>query len=167
MGLGYLLVQANYVDEALIDLYWIVSGRTEVDVLKDLRGRPLGPLGDAVATAYEAQIQDPQLRRQFEELKPLLKATRDVRNDFIHAYYVFGGDHLRRTRRPKSGAAVEMIRKLRASDIEAALATLGQAQDAVLAVYDATVEHLPPVQARFGAVAADGTYTPAWTIPPD
>jgi hypothetical protein len=126
----------------------------------------LGGLRKIVVEAYEARITDPTLRAQFDALKTRLVAALDVRNEFIHATYVFARTALQHARRPKTGPPVEKIRTLRGEDHETAINVLGEAHEAVLAMYDATVEHLPAVYPRGGSISPDGTYTPAatWSI---
>jgi hypothetical protein len=167
-ALGYLLVQVNYLDDALVDLYWIVAGKTEVELIHAIRRETLGGLRRIVIEAYEDRITDVTLRAQFDALKPLLTAALAVRNEFIHASYVFAKTALEHTRRPTTGPPVERIRTLQSEDLEAAINVVGAAQEAVLAMYDVTVEHLPAreIHPRGGSVSADGTYTPGatWAI---
>ncbi len=167
-GLGYLLVQANYLDDALVDLYWIVAGKTETELIRAVRGKTLGELRWMVTKAYETRIADPKLRADLDALKLQLEAALQARNDFIHASYVFGRTSLQHTRRPKTGPAVEKIRTLHIEDLEKAIDIIGHAQDAALALYDATVEHVPAreIHPRSGSVSPDGTYIPGatWAI---
>lgn len=168
-GLGYLLVTANDLDDALVDLYWIVSGEAEVDLIRAVRRETLGSLTDLVITTYERRVSDARLLQQLAALKPCLKAAVNVRNEFIHASYVFAGTSLQHRRRPRSGPAIEKLRTLRSGDIEAAINVLGEAQEATYSLYDATVEQIPPheIHPRGGNISSDGTYTPAavWSIP--
>lgn len=167
-ALGYLLVQANYLDDALVDLYWIVAGKNEADLIRTVRTETLGGLRRIVIEAYESRITNPTLRAQFDALKPQLAAALGVRNEFIHASYVFARTALQHTRRPRTGPPVERIQTLRRDDLEAAINVLGEAVEAVLAMYDVTIEHLPAreVHPRGGSISAAGTYVPGatWTI---
>lgn len=168
-GLGYLLVHANYLDDALVDLYWLVSGKTEVELIRTVRDGTLGGLCQLVPRAYERRVSDAQLLQQLAALKPKLAAALDVRNEFIHARYVFARTSLQHTRRPRRGPVVEKIRTLQLADLETAINVLGAAQEATYELYDATVEHIPDheVQPRGGSISADGTYTPSasWALP--
>ncbi|MBK9032067.1 MAG: hypothetical protein IPL61_12210 [Myxococcales bacterium] len=142
--LGLLLIHANYVDEALVDLYWTVARKSEPDLIVAVRGKTLGGLVKAVCDTYTDTITDGALLERLERLRPLLDDALQVRNDYVHAYYVFtGGPSLDRTRRPKKGATVEVLKNVQVTDLESAIETLGAAQEAILDLYDATVEHVP------------------------
>ena len=76
---------------------------------------------------------------------------------------------LEHRRRPKTGPAIEKLRKLQIADIEKAIDALGSVQEAILELYDVIVTHIPAheIQPRGGQVSPDGTYTPqaSWAIP--
>src|SRR5438128_1835028 len=99
-ALGYLVVQAGYLEESLVDLIWIVSGKTEIKLIEGVRGGTLGALIRAAVAAFEARIDDPPLRSQLDAAKPLLARALDLRNQFIHARWVFGATVMVRHRRP-------------------------------------------------------------------
>jgi hypothetical protein len=108
-ALGYLPIQVNYLDEALVDLYHVVAGTNEVDTLRAVRELTLGGLRTLTVRAYEARITDPELRRQFDDVKVQLDRAVFVRNDYVHARYVFGfKSGIQHTRRPRSGPVVDV-----------------------------------------------------------
>ena len=164
-ALGYLLVQANYLDDALVDLYWLVAGKTEVDLILAVRGKTSGSLCQVVVEAFEARVADPGLRAQFDSLKPKLDEAIRVRNEFIHASYVFAQTSLKHRRLPKTGPAVEKNRTLSVGDVEAAIDVLGEAQEETYAMYDVTQRYIPrhEVHPRGGFITDDGTYVPSCT----
>lgn len=161
-ALGYLLIQANDLDEALTDLYWIVSGKTEVDVFKAVREQTLGGLIALTFKAFEARITDKDLRAELDALKTELNTALAIRNEFVHAHWVFGDGEMHHHRRPRSGRVVEKIRKMRVADVEAATDKIAAAAESVYELYDKTRERIPAdaIEPRGGPVRADGTYLP-------
>lgn len=125
-ALGYFLVQANYLEEALLDLYVIVTDKDWRAALEDVRGKTLGVLCKLVLAAYEARFPHGELRIRLDALKPDLQRAIETRNEFVHASWAFDhyNESMLRTRRPRRGVAEE-FRRLTAADVERATEFVG------------------------------------------
>lgn len=161
-ALGYLVVQAGYLEEALIDLIWIVSGKTEIQLIEGVRGGTLGSLISSATQAFESRISAPVLRSRLDAAKPVLARALDLRNQFVHANWVFGASAMVRHRRPKKGRVVEMEHKITTAEVESALEEISDATEAMWNLYDETVAVIPlsEIHPRGGMVLPDGTYLP-------
>ncbi len=150
-ALGYLLVQANMLDSALIDLYWAASNKMRGDVLEDVRGKPSGVLLQLTERAFEARFPSGELRDLFEKLKPELRNAVDVRNQFVHASWAFDdqNEQMHRERLPKAKGAVQEMRRLKVSDVEAAIDIIGGASETIwFELYDRVAEIEPRPRAE-------------------
>jgi hypothetical protein len=142
-ALGWLLLQANLFEDALIDLYWLVADKPEwQDAVADMQGLTLGNIwGRRVRDEYEKRIQDASLRARFDGLKPRIEEAIDLRNQFVHASWSFevARQLMHRTRRPLSGV-LEEFQKMKVEDVEAAAERIGTAAEEIMHLYDDTEE---------------------------
>lgn len=129
-ALGYLLVQSNYLEDALLDLYWILTRKDRSAAATDVRGKTLGQLYHFVVAAYEAKFVSGELREKLDRLKPQLEIAIGKRNEFVHASWSFdySNELMHRTRRPRTGALGE-LKRLKVADVEAAIGIVGTAAE--------------------------------------
>lgn len=160
-ALGNLLVQSGYLEDALIDLYWIVSGKSEPELLKCVRGKPLGEIKKIAVTAYEGRISDADLRSRLDAIKPELGKAIDTRNEFVHAVWAFGNEVAQRERWPRTGPVVGQLRKMTIADVEDATELIFEVFMALSELREETVERIPQneIQPRSGIVM-NGVYIP-------
>ena len=133
-ALGRLLVQANYLEEAVVDLFWLVSGKSEADFIARIQGDMLGKIMNDMLAEYRRQVDDPVLLQSLGTFEPDLRTAVDKRNEFIHASWariVRAGivDGFQRTRRPRKGAAREEFVDMKIEDVEAATEIIGRAAE--------------------------------------
>jgi hypothetical protein len=88
-ALGYLVVQSNYLEDALKDLYWIVTKQTWPKVYDDLRRLTLGPLVEKVVDAFEKRFPTGEFKDRLDRFKPDLERAVEVRNQYVHASWAF------------------------------------------------------------------------------
>lgn len=154
-ALGYLLVQSNYLEDALLDLYWILTRKDRSAAAVDVRGKTLGQLYHFVVAAYEAKFARGELREKLDRLKPQIESAIAKRNEFVHASWSFdySNELMHRTRRPQKGP-LEELRRLKVADVQAAIEIVGTAaEDVWEKLYDsvepatrATPAPVPPVR---------------------
>ena len=132
-ALGYLLVQSNMLEDALVDVYRIVTDKDWDAVHQDVRGKALGPLRAIVVAAYEARFPDGDLRRRLEDLKSIVDKAIDTRNEFVHASWTFDPAKklMHRRRLPRQRGTGEELRRLTVADVEAAIEIVGGAAERV------------------------------------
>jgi len=137
-ALGYLLVQSNLLEDALLDLYWILSRKERSSAAADVRGKTLGQLYHFVVAAYEAKFASGELREKLDQLKSQVEVAIAKRNEFVHASWSFdySNELMHRTRRPKTGP-LEELKRLKVEDLEEAIEIVGgAAQDIWEKLYD-------------------------------
>ncbi|MCG5054098.1 MAG: hypothetical protein KA712_14130 [Myxococcales bacterium] len=115
--LGQLVVQANYLEEALIDLLWITARLDEVTLLRTVRGKTLGALVQLVKDQATA-LRSLGLQNEFDKVNAALDDALDVRNQFVHASWVFEGNgRVERRTIPKRGDVREELRSMDVTDV--------------------------------------------------
>jgi hypothetical protein len=139
------------LEEALQDVYRIVTDKTWENVQEDVRGRPLGGLRNLVLKEFEARFPAGEHRERLEQLRPELERAIDARNQFVHASWSFdyGNEQMHRRRLPREQGAVEELRKMTVADVEAAVETIGNAAERVWTeLYDPVEVATRPVRTR-------------------
>jgi hypothetical protein len=145
-ALGYLLVQSNMLEDALVDVYRVVTNKRWSDILDDVRDMTLGRLKGLVVDAYEEKFPDGELRQRLDRLKPELAAAVEARNKFVHASWAFDpqNESMERRRKPRKRGAAEEIRRLKTADVQTAYDLIGSAAEKLWRdVYDYVVEETP------------------------
>lgn len=161
-GLGQLVVQSGYLEEALVDLIWVVSGKTELELIEDVRGGTLGALKSAAIKVFEARIATPALRAKLDAIKPRLQSAIDTRNQFVHASWIFGADAMTRHLRPKKGPVIEKQHTITPAQVNDAVEEISSVTEALWELFDETRDSIPEneIHPRGGLVLPDGTYLP-------
>ena len=126
-ALGYLLVQSNMLEDALQDLYRIVTDKTWDQIHEDVRGMTLGALRTFVLKEFEQRFPSGEHRDRLEQLRPDLEQAVGARNQFVHASWSFnyGTEQMHRRRLPREKGSVEELRRMTVSDVEAAIESIG------------------------------------------
>lgn len=88
-ALGDLVVQSNYLEDAMVDLYRITSGEQQSVALTKIRGKTLGPLWEMVLQACRAAMNDPKILERVDVVEPIVNSAVELRNAFVHASWVF------------------------------------------------------------------------------
>jgi len=160
-SLGNLVLQANYLGEALIDLVWVGKRQNGAELISEVRDKTLGDLVELVVKGSYDEFDGLGLAKDLESLKPLLKKALKERNAFIHASWTFRDDEtVDRWRLPREGKKRRGERlRLSIDDVETAIEAIDAAREAAEELYDQAVEQRPP-PARGGVLTEDGTYTP-------
>jgi len=137
-ALGYLVLQANELEEALLDLHWLVSAKGRTAAVADVQGKTLGHVLELVAASYRARCPDGESRARFDAMLPVLQTAVRTRNEFVHASWAFDSANqlMHRTRRRRRGVGEE-YRRFTVRDVVAASELLGDAAENVwTALYD-------------------------------
>jgi hypothetical protein len=126
-ALGWMVVQADMLEHALADLYWISSGKQWEDAREDIRGKTLGPISDLALAEYERRFPSGDLRQRLDSVKPALKHAIETRNQFLHAEWIF--DHskrvMHRRRLPRGAPGIREYLHFSVADLEAASDVVG------------------------------------------
>lgn len=159
-ALGWVALQGGMLEEALVDLYWATKGLEETALIKEVRDLTLGVLKKRVMDALHQWSSEPELQTRAQALSPKLDEAVRLRNEHIHAGWVFGSEYVERNRHPRGGAIRGERIQMTARDVAHAGEAIGDAAEEVWELYDEVVKrahHLPP---RYGIVLTDGTYVP-------
>lgn len=116
-ALGYLVVQSGYLESDLAEIVWVVglndrnSLLTEQEFIQKISQTTLGELVKMVYSAVPKVIRSQPILAQLDGCRPALDRAVAVRNQFIHAEWIFVPQYeamnRRRRSRPKAGLAVE------------------------------------------------------------
>ena len=133
-ALGYLLLQSNELEHALLHVYKIVTDKRWEVVENDVREWTIGVLVKRVVAEYEKRFPDGELRQALEKMKPMLKEAVDMRNAFVHARWVFVPNEkkMERERLPRGQAGVREFHLLSVADVEQAIEVVGTAAEQVM-----------------------------------
>lgn len=149
LRLGYLLVQANMLDDVVVDLYWVVVQRPQHEVIAETREWTFGMLVPRFLAAFKQHVKDAALLKRLDELEPRLRESVGLRNEFIHATWSISADGwTERRRKLRDGRAREQCLKMNPEHIEAAAEKLGGLAETLWELWDDVVPamggHLPP-----------------------
>jgi hypothetical protein len=133
-ALGYLLLQSNELENALLQVYKLVTDKRWEDVENDVRDLTIGQLVKRTVVEYEKRFPDGELREGLEKMKPTLKKAIDTRNAFVHARWVFVPNEkkMERERLPRGQAGVREFQLLSVADVEQAVEVVGGTADQVM-----------------------------------
>lgn len=160
-GLGWLLLQANYLEDALIDFYWLLSTCDEETMLREVRGMTMGPLITAVLQKFHARVADSALLMRMSSFKGDLQRALETRNEFVHAFWSFGAGVMHRERTPRGGRVRQELKKYTVAEVREAGDMIGDVAETVWDFEDDVGEAYPSCRrGRTGMVTLDGTYIP-------
>ena len=90
-ALGLVLLYANELEEAITDLFWVVSRQDFFVFLDRARKQPLTTLAKDLAATYRQRVSDPSLLQCLDALEPRIMTAVAKRNEFVHATWAAGG----------------------------------------------------------------------------
>ncbi len=159
-ALGWVALQGGMLEEALVDLYWAAKGLEEQALIKEVRDLTLGGLKKRVMDALHQWSSEPELQARAQALSPKLDEAVRLRNEHIHAGWVFGANHVERNRHPRGGVVRGEHMEMTVQDVEQVGDVIGDTAEEVWELYDEVVERAPRLPPRYGIVLTDGTYLP-------
>src|ERR1022692_863435 len=126
-ALGYLLVQANMLESALVDVYWLLSGKPKMEPLEKVRGKTLRPLYKLFLEAFQSRFPDGEMRRRLEKMQPEIEKAIATRNEFVHASWFFQPEKelMHRKRMPRDRLGERELRRFTVSEIQGAVEIVG------------------------------------------